>query len=112
MVVQSRPKERAMALKEADWSSIDLIVKRSSMDKCLFFLMIVSSWKETSITKEGYRKKCKKEIHPHVCKSNFYRKPGQRWNLNLQMTPTAVLSCGVNGTARRTPSLVIYLNGI
>lgn len=43
MVVQSRPKDLAMALKEADWSSMTLIVERSSKDKCLFFLMVVSS---------------------------------------------------------------------
>ena len=43
MVVQSRPKDLAIDLKEADWSSMTLMVERSSKDKCLFFLMIVSS---------------------------------------------------------------------
>jgi len=69
--VQSSPKEYTMALKEADWSSIDLIVERSSIDKSLFLCMIVSSCKETSVTEEGYRIICRKEIHPMFVKVTF-----------------------------------------
>lgn len=72
--MQMRPKERATALKEADWLSIDLIVKRLLIGKCLFFLMIVSSCKETSITGKGYRKICKNKFHSYICKDNFYEK--------------------------------------